>query len=249
MNKELLVSVAKTTLVALALSYTASAQALFIELWTGDSTSQVRVEDNDSLGLDRSRSLGEVEYLGQVDDFQVAWSIGQSYPVVGSRTEPALELWTVEISRGAGSLNLLVMDDGFVLDDITTWDFGLGGWSALGDSTVTASAFVDLNNNQQMDADDQIISSLSGGGWSFDGTGDIADFTLSGNYAIGIMATVVHNDRLSITHFDASLSSTGTSPSGIGGNPTSVPEPSTLALMGIGLAGIGFFSRRRKPKT
>ncbi len=28
--------------------------------------------------------------------------------------------------------------------------------------------------------------------------------------------------------------------------PTSVPEPSTLAVMGIGLAGAGFFRRRRK---
>jgi hypothetical protein len=83
------------------------------------------------------------------------------------------------------------------------------------------------------------VNEPPGANWTFDGTGDsctgLAPSVACNIYDVGITAGAVHFSTVTIP---VSFNFTGPS--------TGVPEPASLTLLGIGLAGLGL-ARRRRP--
>jgi hypothetical protein len=145
-------------------------------------------------------------------------SIGTTYPADGSQMDPYMDLNAVVTSPGAGTLTITFEQDGFM--------------AAMG--KVNSDVGGTLNQNASAMfmamADGQMVSSIgpfmSAG--AFMGS-DSVDFVAGSTpYAMSLQAVITH-DSSGTTSFDYQVE---------------VPEPGTLALLGLGLIGFGL-SRRR----
>jgi hypothetical protein len=133
---------------------------------------------------------------------------------------------------------------GTIIFDLKTLSLGIGSNADCGSNTVgnvctPTGSPITLSQI----ATNTVSLSLSGNGIAYTGTSGsgstptIVSFTTQNNMPgtiTGILAAV-----LSENGFTESVSATYTSAS-------SVPEPMTVSMLGIGLVGLGLFSRRRK---
>lgn len=204
--------------VALLIGSTQSADALQIRLTSGASS--VTVADGDASDL--AAAVGAVTFSGAVGIFGVNITTGLSDPVL-QPPYPNMDLNSVNVSSGgAGTLTMWLTDESFNSRDLLSL---IGGTvSNRQGSTLVATLFA---GSSAFDEGQQIWQGSFGAG-AFSAQG-LADSILSTPYFLTM--------RVDITHVALDSSSFNWK--------VEVPEPTSLALLGLGLVAAGFASRRK----
>lgn len=226
-------------MVAATLFFVGSANAAFIMYLDDSSTTGIDkiVQDDTLAGVLTASGLtttendfsadGIVTYIGGIGSFSLSVTTGVSKPLI-SGPGTMLDLNSLTVSGGSGTLNIGLTDTDFLPGGGVGWlNFALGGTT---DGTVSAEAFMDTGNAEFGTGTSLgSYASTSLGAFSYNSEG--VGVNTTDPYSLSIFASVTH-DIGDISSFDAAV----------------VPEPSILALMGLGLVGLGFASRRRQAK-
>jgi len=198
---------------------------LVLELSTDNATLQVR--DNE-LYKDFSAKEGKISHL--IEDFD-GWDInttGLSNPYIGTHAEAELDLNSIAVSGGSGTLTIKLTNTFNTLptDGVRGYATGVGGTT---DGTVSFQSFLD-NTNTEFGENILLADSgeLSGLSFSSSKSGLVET---NGFFSITTIATITHADAGQVTSFDYAIK---------------VPEPSTIAILGLGLLVVSFFSARNK---
>jgi hypothetical protein len=166
--------------------------------------------------LDSNPLAGVVTYIGGIG----VWSINVSTGISPTTADPFMDLSSANASSGAGNLSILFTETGFTPGSAMS----IGG-------TSTVSAGGSLLYTSWYGAD--LLGLLSFGlpALPFGGSQDISYYQpLSENIGPLTMQVDISHFGRGTTSFDANIA---------------VPEPSTLLLLGSGLTGLAFLSRRK----
>ena len=185
----------------------------------------------ESTTADGDALSGVINYTGAVGNFSVNATTGISKPVIGSGGIGTIGLSSVSVSGGAGTLQIMLTDTGFNAPfDVIILANLLGGTT---NGTILAQGFLDTANAEFGDSFSLPKQGLFGPG-SFSSTVSKSAGVVVASYSLTDIVTIVHTEAGQFTSFGKQLTATPT------------PEPSTMLLLGSGLAGLGFFRRRRK---
>lgn len=210
-----------------------SANALVIQISdTPDFTGTV-ISANDYLTDSGVVFIGDGGYFGESTfaDWTMSVTTGVSGPAVGDQYVDILDLNSINVSGGTGTLYIRLTDIGFSRLN-SHYSTAVGGTTS---GTVSFQSYLHYSNlefGDGSDADNLLLSDsgLYGpGSFSSDDSGEI---NVTGPYSLSIYATVTHTAAGQVTSFDYAIS---------------IPEPATIGLLGIGLLGIGL-ARRKKTK-
>ncbi|NCF73321.1 MAG: PEP-CTERM sorting domain-containing protein [Gammaproteobacteria bacterium] len=206
----------KPVLVAMLVFFSTSANALLIQI------SDTADFSTNVVSADDTNDDGVVTLFSSLGTWTTNFSAGFSAPLIDDQ----LDLLSGNISGEAGTIYVRLTDTDFDKSPASWWA-GFGG-TTMG--TVSFQSYADASNT------------AFGQGILLTDSGDIATRTFSGTdsggldmsapYSLSIYAAITHNDSFSITSF--------------GYEVTTVPEPGTLALLGIGLLGMGLVARKKR---
>lgn len=218
----------KPTLAALtAVAFSVTSYA-YPTLTISDGTTTVVVNDNSAGGPgtlddDVNAAAGAVTFIGAVGVFTINVDTGLTKPVIGSTTDPHMDLNFVTSATGAGTLTLTFEDNNFsyiggLLDQI--------GGTLSGPAGSTVSDVILKNGNT--------VTSL----------GPFAPGAYSGSTSAGI--SLVPGDVLAL---QVVINMTG--PGTASGDKEGIPVPdggTTLLLLGAALSGLGLINSRKLAK-
>lgn len=183
---------------------------------------------------------GIVQFSGSIGGFLLAMNVGVSYPALGTLDRPKMDLFSMEVTSAAqfggfaDSLTIMLTDSGFLGDSLSSVQYpfvtAIGGTT---DGLVEAAAYLDNSNAlfgmgtavSSFNSDDLAL------GFGAFGGSNATPIDTDDLYSLTLVATITHTGANQVTSMDFLIA---------------LMEPSTLALFGIGLAGLGFVRRQRK---
>lgn len=187
---------------------------------------------------DGSAVAGVINYNGPAGVFTTNVTTGISKPVIGGPGRARIDLNSVDVSGGAGQLEIELTDTDFLLpvppnSYILTSEIG-----GTTDGTVDFDQFIDLSNNEfgigpPAPNIPLVLSMGTFGPGAFSGTTS-GSINIVNPFSITEEVLITHTAAGQITSFDAL-------------SDAAIPEPSTLLLLGFGALGfIGYGLRRRR---
>ena len=176
---------------------------------------------------DLNTSAGAVTFSGSLAGWTVNVTTGLSRPAIGNGIRPRMDLNSINVSGGSGTITIQLTDNNWSLGVNTTSVSSIGGVS---DGAVSYTVFTGAGNGAFENT--TIITSQGVFGGAFSGT-QSGTMAADGSFSITQQVIITHASLELVSSFNAGVE---------------VPEPGTLAILGIGLVGLGFVRRRRQKR-